>query len=1314
MKSLQFVSPCLVLLAVLAGLAGGGSAAAVVIDEFTTNQAQLTDPAGSPSSVPTGGADIVGQRRGLDPELLAGAGPVSAEVAGGVLIVAVTDTTPDSRGAAIVTWDADADPNVLDADGLTPLDLTAAGHTAFAVTVDASDAGVELVLEVYTDDANMSRAALVLPAVAASTVFRLSYKNDFVARLGSGADFADVGAIVLTVRGTETAIGIDRVETVASSLAATKTDLTLAEAEIGATPQPPGTTYKYRLTITNTGGEALAVDLADMIDADTTLAAATVDATPVAVDDAYEVFGNVARSVTALDGLLANDADPDQNGAAPELVVDVSGSPVTTTLGGTATLAADGAFDYEPPVGVGMAVDTFTYSVTDNEGNAATATAKLHIGRVVWFVDDAHPGADLGTRDDPFVGFTGTNVGGVGGVGDQDGPGDIIFLYAGSHVSGLELEDEQELVGEGDGLILDGEVIVAAGAAATITNAGGSGVQVASGNTVRGLTVGNTLGAGILGTSFGTLTVSNVTVSGTGAALDLTNGNLAAAFNSLSSTNSTGRGVNLDTVTGSLTSGSTSVTDSALAGIRVANGGSTYSFGPTTLSSTASGLELSNNATSTFNFSSLAVTTDAGTGLLASNSGTLNIGGVGNTIVATGGAGVEMIQTSFGAGATFTTVSSSASPGRGINLDTVTGAFSASGGSLSGSNGVAFDVNAGTGAISYGGGITNAANRAVEVTLRTTSSVTLSGNISDSGMGVAIGGNSGGTVTLSGTYNGTAASSQIDIASNSGTAVVNFSGSSKVLSTGAANAIDVTSNGTATVNFTGGGLAITTTSGIGFNATGGAGGVTVQGSGNTITSTTGRALNVVSTTLGAAGLTFRTISSNGAANGIVLSGTGANAGLTVTGTGGDDSGGVIANSSGDGILLSSTRSISLTEMAINNSGQSHIDGTSVNGLTLVGVDTDTSTAAGFLGNGITNLSITGGTFHRGGAGAEPACNVHGFDITNLLGTSSVTGVTITRSNTIQFRVRNTSASAAAPALPADVLTVSGTTWGTHTGPCSGDHLSVVTDTGGNFKLVTASSAGENNFTTGGTAVQVAGSGSGTTHASLTGLDASGNTAGVVVVATATSNVRFNVFDNRTANGTGFSGTGSVALILTCTTSGVCEGAFDNNTINHTAGTSTNAMQVVVEGNGTGRVTVSNNTVSGNFQRGLHGQSRSGTGSLSLLVTGNNITQTDAGGLQVMNLEVGASGGGTTNSLCLNLAMNTATPIGGNSAYRLFHRTGYTYQLQNLVQASTVNTSDVETWVTTTKSNTGTPVSVSIGTSPFTTIAACPTPTLPSP
>ena len=54
--------------------------------------------------------------------------------------------------------------------------------------------------------------------------------------------------------------------------------------------------------------------------------------------------------------------------------------------------------------------------------------------------------------------------------------------------------------------------------------------------------------------------------------------------------------------------------------------------------------------------------------------------------------------------------------------------------------------------------------------------------------------------------------------------------------------------------------------------------MTVQGTGNTISSGTGTALNIANTTIGAADVTFQSISANGAVNGIVLNTTGRAAG----------------------------------------------------------------------------------------------------------------------------------------------------------------------------------------------------------------------------------------------------------------------------------------------------------------------------------------------------------------------------------------------------------------------------------------------------
>ena len=121
---------------------------------------------------------------------------------------------------------------------------------------------------------------------------------------------------------------------------------------------------------------------------------------------------------------------------------------------------------------------------------------------------------------------------------------------------------------------------------------------------------------------------------------------------------------------------------------------------------------------------------------------------------------------------------------------------------------------------------------------------------------------------------------------------------------------------------------------------------------NTLSSTTGIALSIVSTTIGASGLTFRSISANGALNGIVLSNTGTTGSLTVTGnggtctdadksgcsggtiqnlTGGDDSG---ATPPGTGIVLNNTKNPSFTRMYIHDASNYGINGTSVNGFTL--------------------------------------------------------------------------------------------------------------------------------------------------------------------------------------------------------------------------------------------------------------------------------------------------------------------------------------------------------------------------------------------
>ncbi|HUQ30890.1 MAG TPA: Ig-like domain-containing protein, partial [Pyrinomonadaceae bacterium] len=129
-------------------------------------------------------------------------------------------------------------------------------------------------------------------------------------------------------------------------------------------------------------------------------------------------------------------------------------------------------------------------------------------------------------------------------------------------------------------------------------------------------------------------------------------------------------------------------------------------------------------------------------------------------------------------------------------------------------------------------------------------------------------------------------------------------------------------------------IAINNTSGPGLSLT--AGGTATATGVNTIQTTTGTALTVTNTNIGAGGLTFRSISSDGAANGIVLNNTGttaASGALTVTGSGTAASGGTIKNGA-IGISLTSTRGPSFTYMQLNDFTDWAIRGTGVINFTL--------------------------------------------------------------------------------------------------------------------------------------------------------------------------------------------------------------------------------------------------------------------------------------------------------------------------------------------------------------------------------------------
>jgi hypothetical protein len=143
----------------------------------------------------------------------------------------------------------------------------------------------------------------------------------------------------------------------------------------------------------------------------------------------------------------------------------------------------------------------------------------------IWYVrNNAAAGGD-GSRTAPLNLLTSAE--------SKSKPGDIIFLFAGNETTlnqnlGITLKDGQSLIGEGVALVVDNVTLVPAGKRPLITSVVGAGIRVANNNTVRGVTVTDAKGGGIVALApMSSLTLDTVIVrrSGTEALrLDETSG----------------------------------------------------------------------------------------------------------------------------------------------------------------------------------------------------------------------------------------------------------------------------------------------------------------------------------------------------------------------------------------------------------------------------------------------------------------------------------------------------------------------------------------------------------------------------------------------------------------------------------------------------------------------------------------------------------------------------------------------------------------------------------------------------------------------
>jgi VCBS repeat-containing protein len=743
-----------------------------------------------------------------------------------------------------------------------------------------------------------------------------------------------------------------------------------------------------------------------------------VNDAPDATDDAYSTDEDTVLTVPAGTGVLTNDTDPDGDALTVDQVGGSGanvGNAFTSTGGATVTVNANGSLSYNPngqfnSLTVGQqTTDTFIYRTTDgaldetatvtititgvNDAPTATDDSYAGVGNTTLVVGNTVPAGRAGktlsgsiksndTDPDTAAGSltitTGTSATTLGGSVTMDADG--TFTYTPPTSTTNTADTFTYTIGDGTSTDTGTVTINLTSRVWYVDNtaaAGGTGRSSDPFDTLAEATAAGGAnatifvhqGSGTTGQNAGAVLAANERLLG--AAEDLvvggdtlydgsnaqrpTIGNAAGAGVTLAS-GSTVQGLAINAAGGAAISGSAGVSGSTIADV--------------TLSGTSGGLSLS--ATSgTFAISDTTISTTGGTGLTASGAGTVNFTSAGTISVASSGARALNISSTALSG-TIDDVTVTASAAGGVALQNTTGSIVLGGLSLATTGGTGFLADNVAG-LSVPAGAT--------------------ANVSDSGgTAVAIRNSTAPSATFDTVSATGAGSTGIDVSGNGGGGTTTFSGATTT-STSTATGVSLANNAGHAIAFTGGNVGITTTSGRGFDATGG-GTVTVQGSGSTITSTTGTALRIANTTIGSSDVTFRSISANGAPNGIVLDTTGSNGGLKVTGTNTAGSGGTIQNTAGAdgttqgiGVYLNSTMVTSLKYLNLSNNAGWAIRGTTVSDFSLDGA----------------TISGTNGT--------NDALDEASVAFTQLLGTSSITNTAISGGVEDNLRVSNTSGTA---------------------------------------------------------------------------------------------------------------------------------------------------------------------------------------------------------------------------------------------------------------------------------------------------------------
>lgn len=385
----------------------------------------------------------------------------------------------------------------------------------------------------------------------------------------------------------------------------------------------------------------------------------------------------------------------------------------------------------------------------------------------------------------------------------------------------------------------------------------------------------------------------------------------------------------------------------------------------------------------------------------------------------------------------------------------------------------------------------------------------------------------------------------------------------------------------------------------------------------------GYGLSITNATIGAANFAVTRIDATGAANGIVLNNTGALGGLVVAGTGSAGSGGTIQNTTSDSILLTNTGGVSLSWMNVQNSSESGILGTTVTGLSLA------------------NTSFTNNGNDSGDEGIK---------VTNLLGTSTWSNVTISGSAHNNVFIDNTSGTLTSLTVNNSTISGNGVAFGANA-----------------FLLQARSTATVGTVTINGSTI----SGAPSSGVMIQAQDTATVTSAVVSGSTITSNGTGVNFTQANAGNLAFKvlnnvSTGSQlhavnAFSSGASTGGSLTGRIEGNMIGQSASAGSgsafgNGIRVFVQAQTRGIILIDNNVVRQTpFGRGVEVTGMSVPG-LDVTVTNNNVDPQDTSGFPLAAIFVTSDNLGAGGLVRADIRGNVVPAVSNTYDYPTFDGT----------------------------------------------------------